>query len=154
MATRDPLDLGNLVGNLGLGAALAGIEPPNAAGVEITAGFFHRTLARWLGLPEGRQPSRKKDAAPLWDYDFWKAELVDDGFVNERHVYTAKVYRADSTQTPEVYRYWVRVDSAGRIRASGWLTDAPDLVSSGSKFAPGDVEKIAARDLRRVFADD
>lgn len=152
MATKkhDPsLDLGN---------ALAGIEAPATEGeteaVEISAGFFHRTLARWLGLPEGKQPARKKDAAPLWDYDFWKAELVDDGFGDDdKHRYSARIYRA-ATRPPELYRYWVRIDGSGRIRASGWMTSPPNLMHSASAFMSAEAISIDERDARRLFADE
>ncbi len=149
---KDPsIDFGPL-----LGEALAGIEAPATGDVDIDAGFFHRTLARWLGLPEGKQPARKKDAAPLWDYDFWKAELVDDGYVNDRHCYSARVFRA-AAGAPELYRYWVKIDGAGRIRASGWLTAAPDLVTSASSFnAPASLGAVVLneRDAGRLFADE
>ena len=110
---------------------LAGLAPPRADD-EVSAGFFHRTLARWLGLPEGRQPGRKKTAPVLWDYDFWKAELHADG----DGAYTAKLYRKPEGD-PEVVRYWIKLDAGGRIRQSGWLTTAPVLVDEGPRnFGP------------------
>src|SRR5439155_7598992 len=88
-------------------AALAGLVPPVDDAV-ISAGFFHRTFARWLGLPAGKQPARKKTAPPLWDYDFWKAELVDDGTdAVDRRVFTARIFRRPEGD-PEVVRYWVK----------------------------------------------
>src|SRR5688572_11644567 len=46
---------------LDLAAALAGIAPPRDDDA-VDAGFFHRTLARWLGLPEGSPPTRKRSS--------------------------------------------------------------------------------------------
>ena len=106
--------------------ALAGIVPPEAA-LDVSAGFFHRTLARWLGLPEGRQPGRTRAAPPLWDYDFWKAELKNDA----DGAWTAKLYRTERGQ-PEIVRYRVKLDAKGRIRASEWLTAPPNLVDDGA----------------------
>ena len=137
--------------SLDLGRALAGIEPP-AERLEVSAGFFHRTLARWLGLPEGKQPGRKKAEAPLWTYDFWKAELVDEGDGSEggRRNYTAKIFRVAGE--PELHRYWVKLDAGGRIKSSGWLTAAPDLFDAPRAPPPSPV--LADRDLARVFEDD
>lgn len=134
-----------------LARALAGIAPPLER-VEISAGFFHRTLARWLGLPEGRQPGKRMATAPLWDYDFWKAELIDDGAdATGRHSYTAKVFRVLDSQ-PEPHRYWIKFDGAGRIRRSGWFSTAPDLLDAPRAAPPSPV--ITAGDLARIFRDD
>lgn len=137
--------------SLDLGRALAGIEPPQER-VEVSAGFFHRTLARWLGLPEGRQPGRKEAQAPLWDYDFWKAELVEEGTDERgRRSYAARIFRV-VTGGPELYRYWVKLDASGRIRSSGWMTDAPALVDAPR--APVAAATLSDRDLARVFDED
>jgi hypothetical protein len=121
--------------SLDLGRALVGITPP-VERVEIVAGFFHRTLAHWLGLPEGKQPGRKKTDAPLWDYDFWKAELVDDGEADGRRFFVAKVFRLAGDV--ELYRYWVKLDAARRIKSSGWITRAPNLLATASTDGAGD----------------
>ncbi len=140
--------------SLDVRAALASLEPP-AEDVEVSAGFFHRTLARWLGLPAGKQPARKTAAPPLWDYDFWKAELNEDAVDVEpgpgRREFTARIFRAPEG-APEVVRYWVRLDAAGRIRASGWLTAAPVLVDDGPKaFAPAPALEAGA--LEALYRD-
>ena len=131
MATRDP----DGSGDIDVRATLAGLAPP-ATTVEVSAGFFHRTLARWLGLPEGKQPGRKKSAPPLWDYDFWKAELhADDdagaGPASGNVTYCARLFRSAAGE-PEVVRYWVKLDASGRIHGSGWLTQAPALLDDPS----------------------
>lgn len=136
--------------SLDLGLALAGIEPP-AERIDVSAGFFHRTLARWLGLPEGKQPGKKKAEAPLWDYDLWKAELVDEGELAGGRAYTARVFRVAASE-PEHYRYWVRLDAGGRIKASGWLTKAPELFDAPRPSVPP--AALSDRDLARVFEDD
>jgi hypothetical protein len=142
----------------GLEGMLAGIvpPPPTDVGAEVSAGFFHRTLARWLGLPEGRSPGRRAEA-PLWDYDFWKAELVDETADARapRRTYTARVYRT-ADEEPESYRYWVKLDARGRIKGSGWLTAAPDLLAalpaggSGAFRAPAPLPRAV---LDKLFVD-
>ncbi len=107
-------------GQPGLDAALAGIAPPDD---ELDAGFFHRTLARWLGLPEGRGEA---PLPVLWSYDFWKAEIVALGSERGRVRFAAAVFRG-SAERAERYEYWLELDEAQRIRRSGWATRAPDL---------------------------
>jgi len=137
-----------------LSDALAGIVPPKPD-IEISAGFFHRTLARWLDLPEGRSSGRQ--AAPVWDYDFWKAELIAEGGDAQRRIFVACIHRGPKAEV-ERYRYWVSTDAAGRIKKSGWLTAAPRLIEDTAPTAfPAaasplltelDAERIAA-----VFED-
>ncbi|MCC7111786.1 MAG: hypothetical protein IT382_21000 [Deltaproteobacteria bacterium] len=116
-------------GALVLDEALAGIAPPED---ELEAGFFHRTLARWLGLPEGRGGA---EAPVLWSYDFWKAEIVELGAAQGRVRYAAHVYRGASARA-ERYEYWLELDGTRRIRRSGWLSQAPDLMREGDAFLP------------------
>lgn len=136
---------------LDVAAALTGIVPPKPA-VELTAAFFHRTLARWLGLPEGRTPGRKMEA-PLWDYDFWKAEIVDEGAADGRRAFTARVYRkADGA--PESHRYWLKVDDKGRIRSSGWLGEPPDLLGEAGEHGEHEIARAAPRTFAAAPALD
>lgn len=134
---------------LGLDDALAGIAPPED---EIDAGFFHRTLARWLGLPEGKgQP-----ATPvLWSYDFWKAEIVPLGTLRGRARFAAQVYRGGSVAV-ERYQYWLELDDAHRITRSGWETRAPDLTREASAIPPPPTPTPATLDalFRDGPADD
>ncbi|MBI1947370.1 MAG: hypothetical protein HYS27_16875 [Deltaproteobacteria bacterium] len=139
---------------LGLDDALAGIAPPED---ELDAGFFHRTLARWLGLPEGKGAP----ATPvLWSYDFWKAEIVPLGTVSPRGApvgsgrgrarFAAQVYRG-ADATVERYEYWLELDDARRITRSGWETRAPDLASESGAFTPPTAPGAAA--LAALFRD-
>lgn len=133
--------------------ALIGLAAPPAEVVE--AGFFHRTLARWLGLPEGRVPGR---AAPdvSWSYSFWKAELTQTSAEEAgKQRWEAHVFRGP-TSTAERYAYWIELDERARIRRSGWLTAAPDLLREDTAFGadspPGPFDSGT---LRRIFeADD
>lgn len=127
----------------GLEDALAGITPPND---EIDAGFFHRTLARWLGLPEGKDGG----ATPVtWSYDFWKAEIVALGGARGRQRFAAQVYRGRDARM-ERYEYWLELDEHRRIRASGWATRAPDLTNDVPVAAP---PAPSAATLAALFAD-
>lgn len=134
---------------LGLDDALAGIAPPED---ELDAGFFHRTLARWLGLPEGKGAP----ATPvLWSYDFWKAEIVPlgsppHGTGRGRARFAAQVYRG-AEATVERYEYWLELDDARRITRSGWETRAPDLASESGSFTPPATPGAAA--LAALFRD-
>lgn len=122
--------------------------------VEFDAAFFHRTLARWMGLSVEGMP--RDDEGPVWDYDFWKAELVEETASPpsplkpapdpdaqtagaRRHVYRVMVHRGEQSE-PEHYRYWIEVDSTGELRTSGWLSEAPDLLvekhDESSAFVP------------------
>jgi hypothetical protein len=130
-------------------AALAGLAPP--VDDDVSAGFFHRTLARWLGLPEGKQPGRKRAAPPLWDYDFWKAELVRDADLDDKRHYTAHLFRTADGE-PEVVRYWVKLDAAGRIKQSGWLSAAPVLLDAGSTTAFKTQPGLDAGAIQRLFS--
>jgi hypothetical protein len=116
----------------------------------VDAGFFHRTLVRWMGEDDGDD---SPSLAPRWDYDFWKAELhlegkldramharargVEPGGPGVVKSWTAEVWRGESTP-PRRYRYWVAFDDGGRVAESGWLSDAPDLLGEsepGAGFA-------------------
>ncbi len=128
----------------GLEGALVGIAPPDD---ELDAGFFHRTLARWLGLPEGKDGA----ATPvLWSYDFWKAEIVPLGTGGGRRRFAAQVYRGHDARM-ERYEYWLELDDERRIRRSGWAGQAPDLTSDGG-VAPVDAPPSVAA-LAALFSD-
>jgi hypothetical protein len=103
--------------------------------VDIDAGFFHRTLARWLGLPEGRAPGTIDELGPIvWDYGLWKAELVRDDEADEdagdgrrRERWSAILHRV-ADAAPERVAWTVDKDARGAIVASAWRTAAPRLI--------------------------
>lgn len=165
-----PPSQGSELDQLDLAALLRVIAeaPPSAPEVaNIDAGFFHRTLMRWMGLaPQDDSPAGR---APLWDYRFWKAELLAEGS-EEGHAailsadaqplqvrtWSAIVYRGAS-RAPERYRYWVAFDALGRVRGSGWLSPPPDLLVEADRG--GDVEDFgeepaAELDLGALLTDD
>ena len=122
-----------------LAGALVGLGAERPA-PDIDAGFFHRTLARWLGLPEGRAPMSD---VPLveWDYGFWKAELERDeddaagsdgelapGAVR-RERWSAMLFRV-ADEAPERVAWWVDKDERGAIVGSAWRTAAPSLLAA------------------------
>ncbi|MFZ9887063.1 MAG: hypothetical protein ACO3JL_06140, partial [Myxococcota bacterium] len=142
--------------------------PPSAPDLPpIDAGFFHRTLMRWMGLaPNDDSPAGR---APLWDYRFWKAELLAEGS-EEGHAailsadaqplqvrtWSAIVYRG-ARSDPERYRYWVAFDSLGRVGGSGWLSSPPDLLvdcGEESAFEECGDEPVAELDLHALLAED
>ena len=137
-----------------------GVEPVR---LDVDAGFFHRTLARWLGLPEGRVPGIAADAAVAaavaWDYGLWKAELTRDdddvrgedlGGARRRERWSATLYRiADAV--PERVAWTVDKDARGAIVASAWRTAAPRLVDAGD--ASDDDGVVDGETLARL-ADD
>ncbi len=126
--------------------------------VVVDAGFFHRTLSRWLGIDDDAandSPRAPRTSAPraratpaVWDYDFWKAALEESGELaaaaspegrralgvpKDARVrrFSALVYRGERG-APERFEYWIAVDEKGRIRRSGWLTPPPDLLGGAS----------------------
>lgn len=139
-----------VVGDQRLSAAdvdkmLTSLAPSRVAAppVEVDAGFFHRTLSRWLGLDAGRTKGPRALPEPSWDYDFWKAVLEDDGVVDASqvrgaptkgvvHRFTALVFRGERAE-PERYAYWIALDDAGRIKRSGWFTAPPDLLGTSPR---------------------
>ena len=123
--------------------------------VDVDAGFFHRTLARWLGLPEGdtsvRDPVR-------WDYGYWKATFEplgkhdDDG----RERFAAELFRSKDG-APERVSWFVKKDARGRIVEAGWLGDAPRLVEDGDvggADSTDDVPALDATTVARLLDDD
>ncbi len=117
----------------------------------VDAGFFHRTLARWLDLPEGRAPGSRASTAPLWSYAFWKAELRqhEPATPSARAVWRATVYTS-AHAAPHEYAYWVELDARKRIRRCGWLSDAPNLLAEFDAFP---TPTFTAQDYARVFDD-
>ncbi|HEY4221599.1 MAG TPA: hypothetical protein VGO62_09655 [Myxococcota bacterium] len=139
--------------------ALAGLRPPDPGKAVVSAGFFHRTLARFLGRPDLLLGTRRKSEPVLWSYALWKAELADDRDASDdnKRAFTARLYRHER-EPPELVRYWVKLDGAGRIRASGWIGTAPTLFDEddASAFAPAPPLDAAAVDavLRDLEAND
>ena len=89
MTSKDSLDLA---------ATLRAVGAEEERAADVDAGFFHRTLARWLGLPEGETQVKN----PVrWDYGFWKAtfEPLTKAYVEviKTKLPNAKVIWASST---------------------------------------------------------
>jgi hypothetical protein len=116
---RDPLDLA---------AALRAVGNDDAGGdVDVDAGFFHRTLARWLGLPEGKAIGVSDPVR--WDYGcFWKATLEPLAKEGDKETWGAELHR-DRDGPVEKVEWFVVKDTRGRILRAGWLSAAPKLVA-------------------------
>jgi hypothetical protein len=134
-----------------MASLLADFAPP-VPEADVDAGFFHRTLGRWLGLPLAAHNDSMGPTAPpiTWDYDFWKAELVPEHVDGARHTYRALVHRT-ADRAPMAHRYWVDLDDCGRIRASGWLTRAPELL--GRDLPAPSERPLHSDDLLALFQD-
>jgi broad specificity phosphatase PhoE len=125
-----PSDLENLL------LTVAAAHSPEVP-IEVDAGFFHRTLVRWMGLDEDDDEASPASRAPLWDYGFWKAEIQEEDPFDasalpvpagaKASAWSAIVWRGEGA-APERFRYWVAFDEGGRITASRWLTPPPDLL--------------------------
>jgi hypothetical protein len=131
----------------GIGAA--DIE---AAPDVVDAGFFHRTLSRWMGL------SRERAGAPLqWRFNFLKAELRQerpDG-TSPRATYVASLTYLDKES--ETVRYAIVTEDNGRIIAGTWLSappsDAGDVVDEiENSVSAGQV--LTEQELDQLFRDD
>ncbi len=135
---------------------IAEAHRPEGPAADVDAGFFHRTLSRWMGIAPEDDPTVAR--APVWDYGFWKAELKCEG---ELAAHAAALVGGDSPArvttwcavvwhgeraAAESYRYWVACDELGFVKGSGWLTKPPRLLDDGdgqvdtSAFAAGEVE--------------
>jgi hypothetical protein len=121
--------------------------------VTLDPAFFHRTLARWLGLPEGR--TRVADPVQ-WSYRYWRAELRRD---EENDVGVRKAYAASLSRTydaaPEQVAWWIQTNDAGAIIAAGWLSDAPAVDVDDADIGDGNVVGPVIDDdvARRLFDD-
>lgn len=117
MDAHDPLDLA---------AALRAVGAVGVPVDVVDAGFFHRTLARWLGLPEGKTVGVKDPVC--WDYScFWKATFEPLAQDDEKETWGAELHR-DRDGPVERVSWFVVKDTRGRIVRAGWLTGAPRLV--------------------------
>jgi hypothetical protein len=133
--------------------ALIGVTTP--MGETINAGFFHRTLARWLGLPDGRSPSSQAVSVE-WSYAFWKADLVrtwasSGSGTARRQIWAATVY-LDESGEGVTYEYWLEFDQLAQIRKSGWISAAPDLLIDAPALPS--IRTLDEPALASLFADD
>ncbi len=123
MSEQDPLDLA---------AALRAIGAEPVAD-DVDAGFFHRTLARWLGLPEGKAVGVSDPVR--WDYScFWKATLEPLAKDGDQETWAADLHR-DREGPVERVSWSVVKDTRGRILRASWLTAAPRLVDAAAPAA-------------------
>lgn len=105
------------------------------------AAFFHRTFSRWMGI-ETTLPNQEDDDSAHWDYDFWKAELLEESCVHnddtqhKRHQFLVEIHRGENAPT-EAYRYWIDLDNEGFLQGSGWITSPPDLLVEEDHQATG-----------------
>lgn len=157
-ATSDPLDLAN---------ALRAVGQSVAPAPSIDAAFFHRTLARWLGLPEGKVDGVLSPVQ--WDYRYWRAELSREPArdVHGRQAFAAALSAQEDAPAEQV-RWWVLKDARGRIVDAGWDSTPPRLVDNTDLGAPGcgpvtDQARLSSADgpelldhatLARLFGDD
>jgi hypothetical protein len=133
-----------------LKSTLAAVGAEARAPATLDPAFFHRTLARWLGLPEGR--SRVADPVS-WSYRYWRAELRrddahDDG---ERRAYAASLSLTHHDQ-PEEVSWWIHTNADGAIVDAGWRSAPPQLdVDDGADVVSAPV--IDDEVARRLFDD-
>ena len=146
--TQDPLPSAS-----GLLGALRDVGSEPADDAVVDALFFHRTLARWLGLPEGRVDGV---TAPVsWEYRFWKADLIlerrDD---NGREHWAAELAVAIDGPVERV-SWWIIKDRRGRIQEATWSSAPPkveDLIPPSAPLAD-DVE-IPDATIAQLFDRD
>ena len=127
--------------------------------VDIDAGFFHRTIGRFIGIWEDSAPESE---GVEWDYQFWKAELAETPHENAPdHVpagqsirsYEVSVFRGEN-KPPKRYAYWIATTSQGKIIDSAWLSEPPNLLGQkDGHFSPEASKKLSANDLSAMFQD-
>jgi hypothetical protein len=136
-------------GGLDLATTLRAVGAEPVARPPLEALFFHRTLARWLGLPEGTVDGVSDPVQ--WDYSWWRADLVReaDRDFNGRLVFSAHLAAASDAPV-ETVRWWVLKDGRGRIVDADWLTAPPRLLDDETP----PLRHLDDVDLQRLFADD
>ena len=146
-ADYDPLDLA---------ATLRAVGAVVEAAPVVDALFFHRTLARWLGLPEGKVDDI---SAPVhWNYRYWKAELRrepkrdDAAGIDGAAAWCAELF-STADGPVEIVRWWVKKDERGRIADAGWHGAPPRVLEAARtpSLLPALPDEAT---LARLFADD
>jgi hypothetical protein len=141
----DPLDLASTLRALGA---------PAAPTPTVDAAFFHRTLARWLGLPEGKIDGVLSPVQ--WDYRYWRADLAREPArdVDGRDGFAAALSAREDAPAEEV-RWWVLKDARGRIIDAGWDSDPPRLIDDVDlprpTIPPSPIDEAT---LARLYLDD
>jgi hypothetical protein len=136
-------------GDLDLAATLRAVGAAPSPPPVLEALFFHRTLARWLGLPEGVVDGVVDPVQ--WEYGWWRADLIHEGDDTDgRAIFCAHLAKSGEA-TVETVRWWVKKDSRGRIVAADWLTAPPRLLDDDAPLPSGALDDI---ELRRLFSDD
>jgi hypothetical protein len=137
--------------HLDLAATLRAVGAVDVPAPVVDALFFHRTLARWLGLPEGKVDGVSQPVQ--WDYRYWKAELRREP---EHDSDSALAWCAELFATVddpvEVVRWWVVKDDRGRITDAGWHSEPPQVRGPApTRTLPPTPD---AETLARLFSDD
>lgn len=135
--------------DLDLATTLRAVGSAPSAPQALEALFFHRTLARWLGLPEGVVEGVVDPVQ--WDYGWWRADLIREGDdADGRAVYCAHL--ATTGETPvETVRWWVKKDTRGRIVEADWLSAPPRLLDDDAPPASREFDDV---ELQQLFTDD
>ncbi len=115
---------------------------------------FHISLSQWID-DERVQQQVQVDVDPVWDYDFWKADLIERSPLDqaqrkalhidrdpadealdagEYFAYTVEVFFGEEPQGRR-YQYWVALDDAGRPLRSDWIDRAPDADKKAATFS-------------------
>lgn len=136
-------------GLLDLAATLRAVGTEAPAPAPLEAVFFHRTLARWLGLAEGTVDGVTDPVE--WDYGYWRADLVREQDLDDERQAFAAVLAWSADQPEETVRWWVKKDARGRIVDAAWTSDPPRLLDDAPVYAPPHLDELA---LRRLFSDD
>jgi len=142
--------------SIDLAATLRAVGAVVEAAPVVDAMFFHRTLARWLGLPEGKVDG--VNAPVQWNYRYWKAELRReperdaDAGVEGAAAWCAELF-STADGPVEVVRWWVKKDERGRIADAGWHSAPPRVLDQVP--APSLLPTVPDEaTLARLFADD
>ncbi len=137
--------------DLDLASALRAVGAVDEPDVVVDAGFFHRTLARWLGLPEGLGP-RGADGV-RWEYGFWKATFEPLAADGDTATYAADLFRTREGPFERV-SWFVKKDARGRIVEAGWLSAPPAIVADDIDAAAAPALPLDAALVARLTDDD
>lgn len=111
---------------------------------------FHLSLSQWID-DERVQSASSIDPKNIWDYDFWKADLISRDPLDERrrsqlnstseepndghyYAYTVDVFFGEEDK-PRRYQYWVELDDQGQALRSDWIDQSPAPDNKGKAFS-------------------
>lgn len=128
-------------------------QAPSKDGEVLDPLRFHNSLRQWIVGDDDEEDAAEfylQGQSQVWDYDFWKAELLSqqsltgsarpgagqNGAVGAGEVisYSVALHKGE-IQTPETYNYWIEFDDKGQGINAAWGSDSPKVNSDRSDYS-------------------